>query len=101
MGGEAYTRSFKVLRKAGIIVSMLEQPRSEVMEQYGVKAIGQFTQVNKERLSKLTELAEERIIKVNIEKTFSLEQVGEALNYLQKGHPRGKVVLNPDYARTS
>ena len=93
VGGEVYTKSFKVLKKAGIIVSMSEQPRLEIMEHYGVKAIGQFTQVNSERLSKLTELVEKRIIKMNIEKTFSLEQAGEALTYLQKGHPRGKVVL--------
>jgi len=44
-------------------------------------------------MSKLTELAEKRVIQVNIEKTFSLEQAGEALTYLQKGHPRGKVVI--------
>ncbi|MDO8727967.1 MAG: NADP-dependent oxidoreductase [Candidatus Methanoperedens sp.] len=93
VGGETYIRSFKVLRKGGIIVSMLEQPRPELMEQYGLQAIGQFTQVNTERLSKLAELVSKRVIKVHIEKTFPLEQAGEALAFLQSGHPRGKVVL--------
>jgi NADPH:quinone reductase-like Zn-dependent oxidoreductase len=93
IGGDTYVRSFKALKEGGIIVSMLEQPRSELMEKHGVTAIGQFTQVNSERLSKLTELAEKRVIKVNVDKTFSLGQAGEALEYLQKGHPRGKVVL--------
>jgi NADPH:quinone reductase-like Zn-dependent oxidoreductase len=93
IGGDTYVRSFKALKKGGIIVSMLEQPRSELMEKYEVTAIGQFTQVNSERLSKLTELAEKGVIKVNVDKTFSLGQAGEALEYLQKGHPRGKVVL--------
>lgn len=93
VGGETYVRSFKVLKKGGIIVSMLEQPRSDLMEQYEVNAIGQFTQVNSERLSKLAELVERRAIKVHIEKTFPLEQAGEALSYLQNGHTRGKVVL--------
>ena len=93
VGGEMYVKSFKVLKKGGIIVSMLEQPRPELMEQYGVTAIGQFTQVNSERLSKLAELVDKRVIKVHVDRTFSLEQAGEALAYLQKGHPRGKVVL--------
>jgi alcohol dehydrogenase len=93
VGGETYVRSFKVLKKGGIIVSMLEQPRSDLMEQYGVNAIGQFTQVNSERLSKLAELVEKRAVKVHIEKIFPLEQAEEALSYLQNGHPRGKVVL--------
>lgn len=93
VGGETYARSFKVLKKGGIIVSMLEQPRSDLMEQYRVNAIGQFTQVNSERLSKLAEFVEKRAIKAHVEKTFLLEQAGEALAYLQNGHPRGKVVL--------
>jgi alcohol dehydrogenase len=93
VGGETYERSFKVLRKGGIIVSMLEQPSSELMERYGVKAIGQFTQVNSERLSGVAELAEKRVIKVHVDRTFPLEQAAEALVYLQTGHPRGKIVL--------
>ena len=55
VGGETYTRSFRALRKDGIIVSMLEQQNLELMKQFGVKAISQFTQVNKERLAKLAE----------------------------------------------
>lgn len=93
VGGETYVKSFRVLKKGGIIVSMLEQPRSELMEQYGVNAIGQFTQINTERLSKLAQLADKRVIKVHVDKIFPLEQAGEALEYLQSGHPRGKVVL--------
>ncbi len=93
VGGETYVRSFSVLKRGGIIVSMLEQPDSNLMERYGVNAIGQLTQVNTERLSKLAELVDKSVINEHIEKTFPLEQAGEALAFLQKGHPRGKVVL--------
>ncbi|MCZ7380202.1 MAG: NADP-dependent oxidoreductase [Candidatus Methanoperedens sp.] len=93
VGGGTYEKSFKVLRKGGIIVSMLEQPNQELMKRYGVSAIGQFTQVNSERLSRVAELAEKRVIKVHVDKIFPLEQAGEALEFLQTGHPRGKVVL--------
>ncbi|HLB01725.1 MAG TPA: zinc-binding dehydrogenase, partial [Nitrospiria bacterium] len=93
VGGDTYARSFKVLKKGGIIVSMLEQPREELMEKYGVNAISQFTQVTSGRLSKLAELVDRGAVKVYVDRIFPLERVGEALSYLQKGHPRGKVVL--------
>jgi alcohol dehydrogenase len=93
IGGETYKRSFKVLKKGGIIVSMLEQPNSELMNQYGVKAIFQFTQVNRDRLTKLGQWVDQNNIQVNVEKTFSLDEAGNALDYLKDIHPRGKVVL--------
>ncbi len=93
IGGETYERSFKVLRKGGIIVSMLEEPNPELMNRYGMKAIGQLTQTTRERLSKLAELVEKGVIKVQVDRTFPLDQAAEALEYLRTGHPRGKVVL--------
>lgn len=93
VGGETYKRSFKVLNRGGMIVSMLEQPDPDLMEKYGVKAIGQFTQINSERLSRLAELVDKRVIKVHVERTFPLEQAADALDFQQNGHPRGKVVL--------
>jgi alcohol dehydrogenase len=93
VGGETYRRSFKVLKKGGVIVSMLEQPNSELMSQYGIKAIFQFTQADRERLTKLTQWVDENNIRVNVEKTFSLDEAGDALDYQKDVHPRGKVVL--------
>jgi NADPH:quinone reductase-like Zn-dependent oxidoreductase len=70
VGGDTYKKSFKVLNEgSGIIVSMLEQPNPELMNQYGVKALFQFT------------------------KTFSLDEAAKALDYQKDVHPRGKVVL--------
>ena len=93
VGGETYRRSFKVVKKAGIIVSMLEQPDSELMNQYDVKAIFLFTQATRERLTKLAEWIDQNNIRVNVEKKFSLEKAGDALDYQKDVHPRGKVVL--------
>jgi alcohol dehydrogenase len=93
VGGETYTRSFKVLRKGGIIVSMLEQQNSELMDKFGVRAVSQFTQVDRERLSKLAEWVDQNKVKVNVEKSFSLDEAGKALDYLRDIHPKGKIVL--------
>jgi alcohol dehydrogenase len=94
VGGDTYRRSFKVPRKGGIIVSMLEQPDSELMNQYGIRAVFRFVQANRERLTRLAQwIDENNNIRINVERTFSLEQAGDALDYQKDVHPRGKVVL--------
>jgi NADPH:quinone reductase-like Zn-dependent oxidoreductase len=93
VGGETYTRSFKILKRGGIIVSMLEQPNQELMDRFGVKAISQITQVNRERLTKLAQWVDQNNIRVNIDRTFPLDEAGKALDYQRDVHPRGKVVL--------
>lgn len=93
VGGDSYRNSFKVLKKNGVIVSMLEQPDIKLVKQYDVNSIVEFTDVNNTRLSQLADLVERNIIKVHIAKTFSLEQTEKALSYLQNGHPNGKVIV--------
>ncbi|MFY9566008.1 MAG: zinc-binding dehydrogenase [Nitrososphaeraceae archaeon] len=94
LGGDTYKRSFKVLKKgSGIIVSMLEQPSSELMNQFGIKAIFLFSQVDRQRLAKLAQWVDQNNIKVNVEKTFSLDEASRALDYQKDEHPRGKVIL--------
>jgi alcohol dehydrogenase len=93
VGGETYTRSFKVLKRGSLIVSMLEQSNQELMDRFGVKAVSQFTQVNRERLTKLAQWVDQNNMRVNVDRTFPLEEAGKALDYQRDVHPRGKVVL--------
>jgi alcohol dehydrogenase len=94
VGGETYARSFKVLKRgSGMIVSKLEQPNQELIEQYGVKAVFQSTQMSRERLTKVAQWVDQNNIHVNVEKTFPLEEAAKALDYQRDAHPRGKVVL--------
>ncbi len=93
VGGETTDKSFSVLKNGGVLVSMLGQPKEELAKQYGVVAIGQGTETNATHLKRLKELVKNGIIKVNVDKVFSLNQVQEAFEYQEKNHPRGKVVL--------
>lgn len=93
VGGETYKKSFKVLKKGAVIVSMLEQPDKELMERYGVKAVGQFTKITRARLTRLAELADQGVITVHLDKRFPLTETARALEYLETGHPQGKVVV--------
>lgn len=93
VGGETTERSFRVLKKGGTLVSMLGAPNPELAKKYGVAAIGQNTKITSERLNRLTELVEKGAIKPHIDKVFPLDQTREAFEHLEKGHPRGKVVV--------
>jgi alcohol dehydrogenase len=94
VGGETYSRSFKVLKRgSGVIVSTLEQPNQELMEKFGVKAIFEFSQVNRERLTKLAQWVDQNNVHVNVDKTFPLDDAAKALEYQRNAHPRGKIVL--------
>ena len=93
VGGQTYTKSFKALKKGGIIVSMLEQPNTDLMQHFSVKSIFLLTQVNRERLTQLANWVDQNNIMINIDKTFSLDETAKALDYVKDVHPRGKVIL--------
>lgn len=93
VGGDTYMRSFKVLKKGGIIVSMLEQPNEELAKECEVTALYQATHMNSKDLEKITQLVEAGKIKVHIDKVFPLDEAADAMDYLQGGHPKGKVVI--------
>ncbi len=94
VGGETTDKSFKVLKSGGVLVSMVQQPNTDLAEQKGITAIYQNTDTNTKNLNRLTELVNQGIIKAQIDKVFSLDQARESFEYLETGHPRGKVVID-------
>jgi len=93
IGGDTYVASFQVLRKGGIIVSMVEKPNEKLMKQYEVDAKAQFTQPNSAQLAELATLVDEGKMKIKVDRLFPLAEVKEALDYLQNSHHQGKVVI--------
>jgi alcohol dehydrogenase len=93
VGGDTYIRSYKVLKRGGRIVSMLERPSQELMKELGVEAIGQSTRVTSDGLNTLANLVDQRVLKIQIAETFSPERTAEALLRVEKGSSRGRVVI--------
>lgn len=93
IAGETYLRSFKVLKKGGVIVSLLEQPNQELIEKYQVRAIAQQTKVSTSRLEELGKLVEKGIVTPHVGKVCSLEQIREAFSARESGQVVGKVVI--------
>lgn len=93
VGGDVMTKSFAVLKKGGILLSMKGQPDEKLCAQYGVTGIGQGTKTNTEHLKRLVELVDAGAIHVHVDKTYSLNDIREAWKYQEEGHPKGKVVI--------
>lgn len=93
VGGEVTDKSFKVLKKGGVIVSMLGQPNEELAREAGVRAIGQNTRTDTKHLNRVSELVDAGSLEVYIDREFSLYQAKEAFIYLEQVHPRGKIVF--------
>lgn len=92
-GGDTTSKSFLVLKRGGVLVSMAGTPDEELAQKYGVTAIGQNTVSTKERLDHLTELVDNGAIKIQIDKVFPFDQAIEAYKYQENDHTRGKVVI--------
>jgi alcohol dehydrogenase len=94
VGGDVYKRSFQILKKGGIAVSMVQNPpNQELMSKFDVRSVGMFTQVSRELLSILSELIDKGVVTIHIDKEFPLEKTREAYTYFENGHPMGKVVI--------
>jgi NADPH:quinone reductase-like Zn-dependent oxidoreductase len=93
VGGDTYVRSFKVLRKGGRLVSMLEQPRQQLMTELSVAASILFTQVTTERLNTLSELVDRGALNAHVDKTFPLREAATALGELERRSVTGRAVL--------
>jgi NADPH:quinone reductase-like Zn-dependent oxidoreductase len=93
IGGETTNRSFKVLKRGGILASMKGQPNPELASQYGVIGIAINAQTNRQHLERLTQLVESGVVKPQVDKVFDLDQTKEAFIYKKDFHPKGKVVI--------
>lgn len=93
VGGETYTRSFFILKRGGIVISMVEQPNEQLMAQYGVTALPMSSKVNTASLNRLAEQVNTGTIKPQVDKSFPITQTAEAFEYMQTASPKGKVVI--------
>ncbi len=93
IGGETFKKSFSVLRKGGIIVSLCAQPDTSLMQQYGVTAIYQHTDVDTKHLDMLSGLIEAGVVTPHIEKVFPLDEITEAFRAKESLSVRGKIAV--------
>jgi NADPH:quinone reductase-like Zn-dependent oxidoreductase len=93
IGADTYTRSFTVLKKGGVLLTMIAQPNAELAVKLGVRTLVQYTDVNTARLERLAKMVAEGRLKVQVDRVFPLPQAKEAFLARESGPVRGKIVL--------
>lgn len=88
VGGEALEDAPRQVKDPARIASVIDpQKAKEIGGQYV------FVRPNRSHLDALAELVENGQLRVEIEKTFPLEQIADAHRLIEEGHTRGKIAV--------
>jgi NADPH:quinone reductase-like Zn-dependent oxidoreductase len=93
IAGETQERSWKLLKKGGILVSTLQRPSEEKARQFGVQGTRYTAAPHGGQLAEIARLVDEGKVQPHVEKTFALAEAREAQHFLENEHVRGKLVL--------
>lgn len=93
LAGQTRDRSWNVLKKDGILVSILGQPSPDDAAQRGVRAAGVFVEPNQAQLGEIAKLVDSGKLRPIIETVMPLAQAARAHEMNQTLHTRGKIVL--------
>ncbi|MDQ3313234.1 MAG: NADP-dependent oxidoreductase [Verrucomicrobiota bacterium] len=93
VGGETLERSYGVVKKGGIIVSLVEPPDKAELDARGIRGTAFMVSPNASLLSDLSKLVEAKKLKPVVSKTFPLSEAAKAQEAIETGHTRGKIVL--------
>jgi NADPH:quinone reductase-like Zn-dependent oxidoreductase len=96
IGGETQERSWKVLKRGGILVSIVQPPSQQKAAEHGARGSFLVSKPKGEQLAQIAELVEREQIKVYIEAVLPLREARKAQEMSQSGHTRGKMVLVVD-----
>ena len=96
VGGETQKRSWGVLKKGGILVSIISRPSEDDAKKHGVRAGYVFVQPSSDELGSIATMIDAGKLRVEIAKVFPLAQAREAHEMSRAGHTRGKIVLKID-----
>jgi NADPH:quinone reductase-like Zn-dependent oxidoreductase len=92
-GGEIQARSFRALKKGGILVSIVQPPSQEEAAKHGVRAEIIRNDMNPEALEYIAGLAVAGKLRIELAGTLPLAEIGKAFALNKTGHTRGKIAL--------
>jgi len=93
VGRDTLARSYGVVKKGGIIVSLVARPKESELEKNGIRGAALNAEPNSEELSEIGKLIDDKKIKVIVSQTFPLSEAMKAQEQVATGHTRGKIVL--------
>jgi NADPH:quinone reductase-like Zn-dependent oxidoreductase len=93
IGGDTQERSWRVLKRGGIIVSLVSPPSPEKAAAHSVRGVFVISKPRGDQLAGIAELVVSGRVRVNVEKVMPLTEARQAQELSQSGHAHGKIVL--------
>lgn len=93
VAGETLQRSYDVVKKGGIIVSLLEPPDKAQLDARGIRGSAFLVSPDTNLLGELTKLVEAKKLRPIVSKVYPLAEAAKAQEAIETGHTRGKIVL--------
>jgi NADPH:quinone reductase-like Zn-dependent oxidoreductase len=94
VGGDTQERSWKALKRGGVLVSIVQPPSEQAAKAHNMRGI--FVREDATRNEELTQIAKlvaNGQLKVNVETVLPLRDARKAQEISQTGHAHGKIVL--------
>jgi NADPH:quinone reductase-like Zn-dependent oxidoreductase len=93
IGGDTQERSWQVLKKGGILLSLVEPPSADKAKALGIQAAFVASHPNGAELAKIAELIDSGDLKPIVNRILPLSEARRAHELSQTGHTHGKIVL--------
>jgi NADPH:quinone reductase-like Zn-dependent oxidoreductase len=98
VAGDTQDRSWNVVKKGGAIVSTLSQPSKDKAAARGARGESYVAKPNAAELGQIGQLIDEGKVKPHVDAVFSLGDAAQAMQRLEDGHVRGKIVIEIEQA---
>lgn len=93
VGGDPLDRSWGVLRRGGVLVTVAGDAPEEMARRHGVRGVSFLVQPSREQLVEIGRLIDAGTIRPIVEAVFPLDRAREAYERGLLGHNQGKLVL--------
>jgi len=93
VGGDTQAKSLGIIKKGGMLVSIVEQPSAEKAAELNINAEFLFIDPNAEQLTQIAKWVDNGQLVNHIDKIFPLQEAAQALELSQAGRVRGKVII--------
>jgi NADPH:quinone reductase-like Zn-dependent oxidoreductase len=93
VGRDTLKRSYGLVKKGGIIVSIVDEPAQAELDARGIRGVTLRAAPEARVLEELARLIEAKKITPVVSQTFPLSEFAKALDQIATRHTRGKVVL--------
>src|SRR5947207_2582923 len=94
VGRDTLERSYGVVKKGGITVSIVDEPKPAALEAHGIRGVTLRCTPKAGVLEELSKPMEAKKLMPVISQTFAMANVVQAQDQIATGHTRGKIVLN-------